>query len=242
VSRVIIVGAVALGPTSDFVGLFRRQMLEGSIWQVFRDMGPEEGLDMAFHAIMGTYLEPAAVDAIMELMVDPDKVVRTEAVMLAQNFCTHFDSLELLNLLRQRSALYEGIKPRWRSNEPDLAWALLRAIAGKRTNEEQVLKRLRTAAMDRKHGSHVLAGLTITDPDWVLANLKELLDQEPRRAAIVLNNLASQAKRKAFARGANQSSPAGRAAAARAINEMIKNPDERKLLLSLLTKAKGRVA
>jgi hypothetical protein len=241
VSRVITVGDVAMGPTTDFVGLFRRQMLDGSIWQVFRDEGPEEGLNMAVHAVMRTYLEAAAVDAIMQLMVDPNKVVRTQAIILAQNYCTHFDSVQLLNLLRQRPALYEGVKAPGHSSEPDLAWALLRAIAGCPTKDEAILNQLRTAALDRKNGSHVLAGLTVSDPVWVLENLKELIDQEPWRASIVLNNLGSRAKRKAFARAANQSSPPGRAATVKAIREKIKDPDERTLLLSLLTTSKSRV-
>jgi hypothetical protein len=241
VSRVITVGGVALGPTTDFVALFRRQMLEGSIWSVFRDEGPEEGLDMAFHAVMGTQLEPAAVDAIVQLLVDPNKLVRMQAIVVAQNFGSHFDSAQLLSVMRQHSSLYEGIKHHQHAIEPDLAWALLRAIAGNPTKDGAILKRLRTAAQDRKYGSLVLAGLTVSDPDWVLRNLKDLMDQQPRRASIVLNNLADPAKRQDFARAANQVSPGGRAAAIKAVKEKIKDPDERTLLLSLLTTAKSRV-
>jgi hypothetical protein len=240
VSRVITVDGVPLGPTTDFVGLFRRQMLEGSIWQVFRDEGPEEGLNMAVHAVMRTDLEQAAVAAIMQLMVDPNKLVRAQAIMLAQNFCTHFDSRQLLSLLQHRSALYEGIKAPGRSSEPDLA-SLLRAIAGCPTRDEEILTHLRAAAMNRKNGSHVLAGLTVSDPGWVLRNLKELLDQEPWRASIVLNNLDDPAQRQNFARAAKQSSPRGRAAAVKAVREKINDPDERTLLLSLLTTVKSRV-
>jgi hypothetical protein len=83
----------------------------------------------------------------------------------------------------------------------------------------------------------VLAGLTVSDPEWVLRNLKQLIDQEPRRASIVLNNLPDLARRKDFAAAARDSSPSGRAAAVNAVKEKIKDPDERRLLLSLLTTA-----
>src|SRR5438132_6075786 len=61
-SQYVTVDGVNLGPTTDFVSIFRRQMLEGSVWSVFRDQSPQEGLEMAFGAIRDTALEPTAVD------------------------------------------------------------------------------------------------------------------------------------------------------------------------------------
>jgi hypothetical protein len=96
---------------------------------------------------------------------------------------------------------------------------------------------LKEAAQDRDKGARVLAGLTVDDPDWVLRNLGDLIEQEPRRAFIVLNNLADADKRKDFAQAANRLSPRGREAAVTAVKEKIKDPNERTLLLSLLTKS-----
>jgi hypothetical protein len=96
---------------------------------------------------------------------------------------------------------------------------------------------LKEVARDREKGGRVLAGLTLGDPDWVLRNLGELINEEPRRASIVLNNLASADKRKDFAQAANRLSPRGRQAAVSAVKEKIKDPEERTLLLSLLTKS-----
>jgi hypothetical protein len=56
-----------------------------------------------------------------------------------------------------------------------------------------------------------------------------------------LNNLDDPAQRQDFARAAKQSSPRGRAAAVKAVREKIEDPDERTLLLSLLTTVKSRV-
>jgi len=68
VSDTVTVGGIPLGPQTDLVSLLRRQMLEGSVWSVFRDQGPEEGLDWAMKAVKSTELESRMTDAVMQLL------------------------------------------------------------------------------------------------------------------------------------------------------------------------------
>jgi hypothetical protein len=207
------------------------------------DQGQEEAIWRLFHSIEGTHFEEVFVDALVHLLTDSDVATRTSAVGLAQDIAENVDPGRLLALLDAHPTLFNNVAPQGPSQSDfqgdDLAWGLLRAIAGHPSGNEKVLTRLRGAAMDPEKGSYILAGLTVSDPDWVLRNLKELIDQEPWRASIVLSNLDDPAQRKDFAQAANQSSPRGRAAAVKAVKETIKDPGERALLLSLLGTAKS---
>src|SRR5438309_952205 len=142
-SKSVDVGGIALGPGSDLVGLLRKQILEGSVWSVFRDQGPEEGLDLAMEAVRSTALEAPMTQAVMQLLADPDVTVRTRAVWLAKNYATRFSSVELLNLLQNQSHLFVGVRPAVGSNGADLSWGLLQAMLGQPNGSEAVRARLR---------------------------------------------------------------------------------------------------
>lgn len=239
----IVFDGMEASDSSEMAALLRRQFSSGILSGKTTDQGPEEALWRLFHSIENTPLEHVFLDGLLQLLTDNDVATRTSAVGLAQDVAEKLDPGRLLVLLDEHPTLFNNVAAQGPSRSDfqgdDLAWGLLRAIAAHPTSNEKVLDRLRTAARDPENGARVLAGLTISDPGWVLRNLKELIDQEPRRASIVLNNLADPAKRKDFAKAANQSSPSGRAAAVNAVREKIKDPNERTLLLSLLQKPRA---
>jgi len=242
----IVFNGIEVSGASDMAALLKKQLSSGIVPGMTTDQGPEEAIWRLFHSIEGTHFEEVFVDAVVHLLTDSDVATRTSAVGLAQDIAENVDPGRLLALLDAHPTLFNNVAPQGPSQSDfqgdDLAWGLLRAIAGHPTGNKKVLTRLRRAAMDPKNGSHILAGLTVSDPDWVLRNLKELVDREPWRASIVLNNLEDPAQREAFARAANQSSQRGRAAAVKAVKEMIEDPAERTLLLSLLGTAKSASA
>src|SRR5438067_1426613 len=149
----VTVGGITLGPQSDLVSLLRRQMLEGSVWSVFRDQGPEEGLDWAMKAVQATALESRMTDAVMQLLTDSSSTVRSRAVTLVRNFASRFSSPDLLTVLEKHKELFEGVTPVADSDEPDLAWGLLEAISQHPLSSDQVRNRLRKAASDATNGS-----------------------------------------------------------------------------------------
>jgi hypothetical protein len=234
VSQNVTVGGVSLGPTTDFVSLFRRQMLEGSVWSVFRDQSPQEGLEMAFQAIRGTPLEAAAVDAIMQLLADPDVTVRTRAIGLAKGFSSRFDSARLLSVMREHPTLYDGVKPHGDATDPDLAWGLLEAMLGHPTATPEVRDRLRQAALSPHEGSRVIAAMTRADTDWVLEHAAELASGDPLNPRIIVLNLPSIQAREQFLTSIKGLAPRVRASARSGISEAIRDPSERTRLEGLL--------
>jgi hypothetical protein len=188
-SGTVDVGGVFLGPGSDLVGLLRKQMLEGSVWSVFRDQGPEEGLDLAMHDVGSTDLEAPMTQAVVKLLTDPDVTVRTRAVRLARNYATRFSSEELLKLLEERPNLFVGVKPTVEADPADLSWGLLQAMLGQPNASDAVRKRLRHAVVDPQHGPKLLAVLTREDTEWVLDNARQLALANPLNAGVILANL-----------------------------------------------------
>src|SRR2546427_6184416 len=232
-SNSIDVGGIALGPGSDLVGLLRKQMLEGSVWSVFRDQGPEEGLDLAMEAVRSTDLEAPMTQAVMQLLTDPDVTVRTRAIWLAKNYAPRFDSIELLDLLENRSDLFVGVRPKVGSNTPDLSWGLLQAMLGQPSASDAVRTRLRQAVLDPRDGSKLLATLTRADTNWVLGNSLELANANPLNAGIILANLDSSQRRRFV--GSFAGAPiATRESIKSAIDSKVPDPEEQEALRRLV--------
>lgn len=223
-----------MGPGSDFVGLLRKQMLEGSVWSVFRDQGPEEGLDLAMEAVRSTDLEAPMTQAVLQLLTDPDVTVRTRAVWLAKNYAPRFSSQELLDLLQNRSDLFVGIRPTVGSGTADLSWGLLQAMLGQPNASQGVRTRLRQAVLDPRDGSKLLAVLTREDTDWVLDHSLELARANPLNAGIIMANLDSGQRRQFVGTFAGESD-ATRQSIRSAIEGKVEGPEEQKALLRLVS-------
>jgi len=229
----VTVGGVILGPQTDLVSILRRQMLDGSVWSVFRDQGPEEGLAWAMKAVQSSDLESRMTDAVMQLLTDSDPIVRSRAVTLAKHFASRFSSPDLLNLLKNHKELYVGVKPLADSDDPDLAWGLLEAMSRHPFSSDKVRDRLRKAASDSTDGFRLLAALTQDDTDWVIAHGLELTKVNPLNAEIILANLTNADRLRFLQAFRNQ--PEGlRRDLSKAIEGAIEDPDERRRLIESL--------
>lgn len=228
------VGGVALGPGSDLVGLLRKQMLEGSVWSVFRDQGPEEGLDLAMEAVRSTDLEAPMNQAVMELLTDPDVTVRTRAVWLAKNYATRFSSQDLLNVLQDRSDLFVGVKPTTGSGAADLSWGLLQAMLGQPNATDAVRNRLRQAVLDPTDGPKLLAVLTREDTDWVLDHPLQLAVANPLNPGIILANLKPNQRRQ-FVSSFEGEPLAIRQSIRTAIEKKVQDPKEQSTLTRVVS-------
>jgi hypothetical protein len=228
------VGGIALGPGSDLVALLRKQMLEGSVWSVFRDQGPEEGLDLAMEAVRSTELEAPMTQAVMQLLTDPDATIRTRAVWLAKNYAPRFNSQELLSLLQNRSDLFVGVMPTTRSGTADLSWGLLQAMLGHPNASDTVRNKLRQAVLDPRDGPKLLAVLTREDTDWVLDHPLQLATANPLNAGIILANLKPDQRRQ-FVSTFEREPDAIRQSIRSAIEKKVQEPAERTRLERLLS-------
>ena len=233
-SDTVSVGGITLGPQTDLVSLLRRQMLEGSVWSVHRDQGPEEGLDWAMAAVKATELESRMTDAVMQLLTDSNPSVRSHAVTLAKNFASRFSSADLLKVLQNHKELFEGVKSIADSDDPDLAWGLLEAMSQHPLSSDKVRDRLRRAASDPTNGSRLLAALTQDDTDWVLAHGVELTTANLLNAEIILANLAKEGQRLQFVRAFRKQPSALRRGVLTAIEESTDDPDEQRRLRDAL--------
>ena len=233
----ITVGGVAVGPTTDLVALLRRQMLEGSVWSVFRDQGPEEGLELAMEAVASTGLEGKMTEAVMKLLTDPDEIVRSRAVWLAKSYASRFDSTRLLQLLDDRPTLYVGVKPAVPSSDPDLASGLLQAMLGHPVASHKVRDRLHEAALDPSYGPMLVAVLTRKDTDRVLAEGIDLVHASRLNAGIILANLDDSKLRQRFISMFRSEPKASRDVMVDAIKAKVADPAERDGLIGLLSQA-----
>jgi hypothetical protein len=228
----VVVNGVHVGPSTDLTLLLKRQMIEGDVLASKYDDSPEPGIWSLFAAAKGTPLEPRLVEAVRRLLTDSDAHVRSGAVGLVQAYAEKFQAPDLLRVLADRPNLFEGVSGK--TGEPDLAWSLLRAMAGSSNWNPEVTERLRSAALEFPNGSSVLAGLVSHDPDWAIQHAQELIGDQPARARIVLFRLREPEQRERLVRAIPKESPRLRDLVTAAISEEIKDPAERQKLLQLL--------
>lgn len=228
----VVVNGVRVGPSTDLPVLLRRQIVDGNVLAGRYDDSPEPGIWSLFAAAKGTPLEARLVEAVRSLLTDFDARVRSAAVGLAQAYAEKFQAPDLLQVLVDHPDLFEGVSER--TGEPDLAWGLLRAIAGSSNWDLRVTERLRSAALEFPNGSSVLAGLVSHNPDWAIDHAQELIGDQPARARIVLFRLKDPEQRERLVRAIPKESPRLRDLVSMAVSEEVKDPAERQRLLQLL--------
>jgi len=231
----IDVEGVRLGPSTDYVALLRRQLKYGSVWNEIGDPGPEEGIWRVFEAASGTPVEKGLVKAVTELLTDSDIDVRSGAVGLAQDYAEKMDPAELLQILERNQPLFEGIKPTdSRGDSPDLAWGLIRAMTANTGHNSHVLARLRKAAFDTENGFSVLGGLAADDPEWIIAQARAVVSNDPVKARIILANLPEGQSRERFVKALAGEPASFRQELVRVIADKVTSPAERERLRSIL--------
>jgi len=235
VADTIDVEGVPLGPSTDYTELLRRQLKYGSVWNEIGDPGPEEGIWRVFDAASGTPVEKRLVGAVVKLLTDSDVAVRSGAVGLAQDFAEKMDPRVLLEILEHNQSLFEGVKPTEnRADAPDLAWGLLQAMTANTGRDSRVLARLKKAAFDTDNGFTVLGGLAADDPEWTIAQARNLVSDDPVKARIIMGNLPGSQPRERFVKALAGEPAAFREELVRIIADKVENPAERERLNSLL--------
>ena len=233
-NNVIRVGNTDIGPSTDLLSLLRRQLTGGGPLSGRYDETPEQGAISLFSAVRNTPFETAATQAVSQLLTDANLDVRAGAVAIVEDFPTYFDSAQILELLSNSPDLYMGVgKNQFGRQQPDLAWALMRAMAASPAPTREVRDRLRLAVQDPSNGDRVLAGVTANDADWVMNHSIEVIQGDPTRAWIILLNLDT-ANRERLIRTLPRESPQVHEAVRKGIERAITNASQRTQLLTLL--------
>jgi hypothetical protein len=229
----IVVNGVRIGPQSDMVGMFRRALQGEDVFPSRTAIRPEDGVTTVLHATRGTTLEPQVRDAIMTLLTDSDPKVRAGAVLTIETFPRGFDGQALLRILDERPNQFQGI-PATATGFADIYWELLRAIAGTNSYSADVQDRLRRSVTDPSNGQWLLAGLTRSDADWVLAHAREVLAGQPVRVITVLANLTNPRMRERFVEALREEPESFRKDAAANLDEVVSDAKQRERLTRLL--------
>jgi len=229
----LLVDGVLIGPRSDLVEMFRRQLSGEWVFASKTTLGPEDGVGRVIGATRGTPLEPRVRGAVVALLTDQDPKVRAGAVASIDTYARGFDGKSLMDILDSHIALFRGI-PAVATGFPDLEWELLRAIAGTRSDAEAVRSRVRTAAVDPVNGVCVLGDLSRTDPDWVVTHAIQITASQADRAIPVLWNIQDPAMRKSFVEALRSEPQDLRRGIATKLDRPIRDPAERERLRQIL--------
>ena len=229
----VVVNGITIGPNTDLRSLLKQQLLGDGLLAGRYDETPDQGIWSLFTAARGTGIEPRLIEAVKALLTDGDLQVRAGAVGLTQAFAEKFQAADLFALLNGEPRLFEGVAG-LTAGQPDLAWGMLRAIAGAQNWTPAVLVRIRGAALDLQNGLTVLAGLVNHDPNWVIEHAQEVIDNQPARAGVILHRLKDPVLRQSLVRQLPRESPELRKVMAQAVSEEVTDQKERDRLLELL--------
>jgi HEAT repeat protein len=229
----MVINGRTIGPDSDLKALIKEQLSDGSVLASRYDETPEQGLWSLFRAANGTKLENSLVEAVKTLLTDADPSVRASAVGLAQAYSEKFAAQDLLSILDRNPQMFERVGGS-QEQQQDLAWRLIRAMAGASNWTPEVRNRLRKAVQDPENGLTVLAGVVSRDPDWVISHVQEVISDQPARAEIVLFRLREPELRERLVRALPRESPRLRQIMGNAIRKEINDEHERRKLLDFL--------
>ena len=227
---------VQLGPSTDFLGMVREQLKDGSVWPS-GDSGNEQGIRRVIHAAEGTSAEGQLLDALTKLLTDDDTAVRTGAIGLTWEYTDKINPGVLLRALTDHPGLYEGVKPVGapESYMPDLAWGLISAMNASPKPDAQVIIRLRRAAEDPINGFRVFGGLAAHDPDWLIEHASALVSRQPVRARIILANLKTPKRREQFVRALASEPASFREELVDVVADKVPSTEERQRLNAILS-------
>jgi hypothetical protein len=213
--------------------MFRRAFLGEDVFPSRTAYAPQDGVTSVMQVTRGTALEQVVTQAIMRLLTDSESNVRAGAVMAIETFPLGFDGRVLLRIMDEQPSLFKGI-PATVPGYSDLYWELLRAIAGTGSQSREVLDRLKESVTDPVSGHWLIAGLTRSDPDWVLGHAREVLAGQPTRVNAVLANIDDSQRREEFLIGLRGETEQFRKDAAARLDRVVGDPNQRERLSRLL--------
>jgi hypothetical protein len=229
----IVVHGVALGPQSDFLGMFRRALKGEAVFPSKTAFGAEDGVVDVLEATQASSFASRVREALMKLLTDPDPRVRAGAVMALGTFPRGFDGRALLQILDEQPNLFRGVVPLARSY-PDLEWELLVAIDATELKDLKFTERLKAAVKDPSNGGWVVGGATKADPRWVIDHAREVVAGQAGRVNAVLANLDDLRKREEFLNGLRGEPEQFRKDAAARLDRVVADPQQRERLTRLL--------
>jgi len=153
--------------------------------------------------------------------------------MAVETYPRVFDAHELVRVLDLKPDLFSGV-PAIVSGFADLHWELLRAVAGTLPTSEAILTRLKKAVTDPVNGHWLLAGLTTSDPSWIVAHAHEVVASQPSRVQAILTNLETAQWREQFVKGLVVEPAELRTQTATKLERAIRDPAERERLRQIL--------
>jgi hypothetical protein len=146
-------------------------------------------------AVVRTYRRQtgAAADrfsrGVAACLTNDDPGVRAQALLFFEAFPEAAGAELLVRLPSTRRHLFAGV-PNPFAPSLDLEWQLLRSIGARILRRDpDALAVGYAAAVDPGRAQPLIAALTLTDPDWVVAHAEEIIAANPRVASTVLNCL-----------------------------------------------------
>ena len=158
-----------------------------------RTRHPLESVMKAFRKHLGTPRGDRFSRGVAACLTDDDPRVRAQALLFFEAFPEAAGAELLVTLARSRRTLFAGV-PNPFAPSLDLEWQLLRSIGAR------ILRRDRDAlafgyscAVEPGHAQPIIAALTFTDPDWVVAHAEAIVSANPGVAGTLLNSLQRSA-------------------------------------------------
>jgi len=122
-------------------------------------------------------------------LTDSDSRVRAQALLFFEAFPEAAGAELLVPMARTRRGLFAGV-PNPFAPSMDLEWQLLRSIGARiLRNDADALAFGYACAVEAGHAQPIIAALTFTDPDWVVAHAEAIVTANPGVAATLLNSL-----------------------------------------------------
>lgn len=168
------VDGVLVRSEADAARMVTRQLHGEGPWSAREDQTSAEGLERALDA-SGTF-RPVFARTIAAHLEDPDVTVRTLAVVLLPRVAKDVGAPAIAKALAHAPKLFDGVKPEGHpTNQPDLRWSLLTALARavEPANTAEIAL-LRKAAHEAR-GFWLLGNLARVDRPWLLANAHEVV-------------------------------------------------------------------
>ena len=204
------VAGVRVESEEQVATLVARQVEGVGPWSARDDVTRVDGLGRALDG--AGPLRPLFAAAIAGQLENADPAARTAAVAVVDRVAAAIGSPFLVDLLRRRRALFDGVAPVGHpTSQPDLRWSLLVALGrAVRPGDDDAIAMLRDAAGEER-GFWILDALVRVDLDWLLAHARGVV---PLRAlGGVLRALPDREARAKPIRALGPWAPAAREAA-----------------------------
>lgn len=157
----------------------RTQLERGSVWLEPGDSRPYEGLARAIRLGDGRHAPEDLASAALELVDAADRTLRTGAVATLREVAARLGAERVAEVLVEREGALRGLMPAWPIEHDDLersGWAAVAAAAT--PADTRAVEAMRRLARERPWGKDLLAALAKLDPEWLIANARELVPHE----------------------------------------------------------------